>query len=303
MLQIIRLARAEVEPAPVSIDRDHALDHCLRRAGCILFRVNVDVWGIPVPMAGEPFLVARRSSWTAGVDFATVWLQGGTRPTITLYDCTKREIRRQLDLPRGFRLVGVSEAVFGLVSSESGGLHVWAEGSSEPRLLEPRLSDVPASAGSRLCGRATRDENLLVVDIERETTTEIQPPSGARWTRQMMFSPSGSILAAGLDNSLPFPSENLGADLEEILAGRGTLRESPHRLALIDEAGRLTVADGHWDDFAYPMWSNDGEWIVFKAPAHKGGLWLTSLVNPRLHWLPFHRNPPRPLVDLSDLLP
>ena len=60
MLRLIRVADQAVESAPASIDRGYALDDCLLRDGWIAFRPNDEVWGLPLPPGGEPFLVGKR---------------------------------------------------------------------------------------------------------------------------------------------------------------------------------------------------------------------------------------------------
>jgi hypothetical protein len=310
MLRIIRLQAREFEPAPTSLDTGYALDYCLRREGWIAFRPNLDVWGLPTPLNGDPFLVAKSASWAIGADPSTIWLTDTAsetgRPIVArLYDGLSRSVIREVELPLGFRPCGETTEALILRRDDVVGLFEWRERRERPEMLVPDAAHIYAEQSSRFaCAAAGDTDDLIVVDAEARTTTRVPLPDGAsRWELKGAFSSDGSKLAIAIDYSPQRTMEELLGRLSSVVSGASVAYErAPRRLAVVDSLGKLALSDDEFDNFAWPVWSVDGDWLVFNAPFQARGLWIASTTDLRLQRIPFKRNPPVPLMDASDLV-
>ena len=287
MLRLIRLANLTVEAAPASIDRGYALDDCLLRDGWIAFRPNDEVWGLPLPLGAEPFLVGEGMSWAAAAHAPrSIWLAEfpPVEPQVASeYDGVARAVVRRVEVPLGFRLAG-----------EMGERRTGCRRRRGRRSRLGRRRRCAAASGRRRLALLRRVGSSLGVDPSRVP--------GAR--------PRGRRRA---DRGRgPFPYRRAVGARRIVLAGRrsvgdrdrglyrGVDRSRPHRLAIVDASdGSVALAEGEYDNFARPVWSSDGAWIVFNAPFEPGGLWLCAVAEPKLERILFESNPPVPLLDVS----
>jgi len=310
MLRVMRLPEAQFEPAPVSLDTGHALDKCLRRDGWIAFAPNCEVWGLPTPLGRPPFLIRTNAVVAcAGEDARTVWLADAERSdeapsAVTLFDGVTRKIVREIVVPAGFDLVGETPFGFVLGRGYGGGLHLWAAGRDAPeRLLDGVSAYRVDSGGARVFCWRPDSEEIVLLDLARRAHVSVPQPEGARWElRTAVFSPGATRLAISIDYSAQLTAEERSTRFAEIVAGRGSYDPKPRRLGLLSTtSGAITIADGQYDNFANPIWSIDGEWVVFNAPFQPRGLWVCRAAEARLERVRFSRDAPVPLCDVSDL--
>jgi|GEM_PF-4794006 len=304
MLRIVRLPEAVVEPAPVSLDTEYALDNCIRREGWLVFMPDVNVWGIPLPLGDLPFRVATESRVdAAGADPRTIWLRHRNSRTLTEYDGLAREVRREVELPGPeFSLATVTASGF-LLNSESG-LHAW-EPPRKPRLLlaDAGAQDVTDNGRARVLGWRLSTGVLLIIDPTDGSHVTVPGSGGGRW-RDGVFSPDGNWLALDLDCSPVTTLEEARVQFRDVVQGGATYEPKPHRLGLVRCAdGALMIADGVYDNFANLVWSLDSKWIAFNTPFAPRGLWLTRPETAKLEWISFgRRHAPSLLCDASDLV-
>ena len=51
----------------------------------------------------------------------------------------------------------------------------------------------------------------------------------------------------------------------------------------------------------HPAWSRDSNWLVFHAYPRRG-LWVCDTRQLVLHFVPFQKNPPSPLLDVTGIV-
>jgi len=310
MLRVVRLPEAQFEPAPVSLDTGHALDECLRRDGWIAFGANLDVWGLSTPFGDPPFLIRTNAVVACvGEDAHTVWLADGDRSddapsAVALFDGVTRKIVREIALPAGFDLVGETPSGFVLGRGYRGGLHLWAARRDAPERLLDGVSAYSVDSGGAhvFCWRPDSEE-IVFFGLARRASVSVPQPEGARWElRTAAFSPDATRLAISIDYSSQLTANERSTRFAETVAGHGSYDPKPRRLGLLSTTSNaITIADGHYDNFAYPIWSIDGEWVVFSAPFQPRGLWVCRAAKARLERVRFSRDAPVPLCDVSDL--
>ena len=165
---------------------------------------------------------------------------------------------------------------------ERGGVALW-DGTSAPQRLAEGVWHLCAGRGRRSAWIRPEPDALVLVDAACRSVIEVEAPTGGRWELVGSFSPAGDSLALGVEAS-----------------ARGVDRGRPHRLAVVDVSdGSVALAQSEYDNFARPVWSADGAWIVFNAPFEPGGLWLCAVAGPKLERIPFESDPPVPLLDVS----
>jgi hypothetical protein len=311
MLRVVRLPEATVDHAPVSLDTGYALDECVRREGWIAFPANVDVWGVPLPLGEPPFLIARDTRLAcSGLDQAAVWLRRHDGRLIEEYDGKARKVRRQVELPEDFGaegsdLIGETRSGLLLGLGEDKGLFSWQPPGEPSLLLEGVTAATLDPTGTTvLCWRHARDE-LVLFDLHRATHTAIPKPSGCRWPLfEAAFSPDGAWLAVDLDYSIEYSDEELSAQLQDVMRGRGTDESQPHRLGIIHCVdGTMTITEEEYDNFANLVWSLDSEWIIFSTPFAPRALSITRPSEAKLARVEFGRAAPSLLCDISDSVP
>jgi hypothetical protein len=333
MLRVIRLPEVAVEPAPVSVDRGYALDDCYRREGWLVFTPNVEIWGISIPMEGDPFLVAENASLVAlGRAARTIWISERSddfaEPRIvSQFDGVAREIRRTVEVPAHYHVVGETNNGLVVVHDESEGFQVLSfDGIVDPRVRQHRsaeLADGRFDAFTRIAvntpgireediddemimrGEVDIGDDLFVRDLESGGEFKVPRKDGGRqWHRRLSFSPDGRFVAAGLDCSPFVTVDESFVRLREAVTGRGRYEKQTSKLAIIDcETQETVYCEGEFDNFnSDPIWTSDSDALVFAAPFQPRGLWLARREEARLHWIPFRRNAPVPLCDVSDII-
>ena len=159
--------------------------------------------------------------------------------------------------------------------------------------------DVTASHGSTLLV-LDRTGRCRLIDLDRGTTIELRNPGVGRWQRFPSFSPDGSLVALATDVNPMDLSD--GPSIDEILEDENELPESPSVMVLIDATtGDIRGVDGQFTNFASePVWSRDGEWIVFDAPFEERNLYLVHVTSrSSLISVAFEHEPPLPLMDIT----
>ena len=286
-----------MEPSPVPVNRaSSALDDCVRREGWIAFHAQ-EIWRVSVLLEGKAEQVGASFSCIASQNERAIWMdapvQRSGRRDYVEYDGLAREIIDEFSLPKYGSLMADIPA--GLIVQEPDGrLSLREQGATARVPLDPNIAGIPGTFR-----RVDAGEQFFRAD---GTPLRAAPPiDGTPQAWSASFSPDGRYAAVDIDMSGPreIPS------MIDIVQGRAKYVPAPHRLAPIDCAtGNVTIADGAFDNFAStPVWSHDGEWLVFNAPLQRGGLWACRVAEPRLERIRLPKAAPVPLVNVTDLIP
>jgi hypothetical protein len=294
-LRVVRLDDRSVEPAPVSLDGVEGLSSLLIRDGWIAARAHHEVWTVPLPLGeGRAEILAESFDCEPDRDGMTVWLEAddGSGTFVRVNGLT-RTACAQVELGKGTRIDAVVPAGFVVRRGTELALV-----DNENFATEPIGSGhVQASYGNViLVGESSG--GLALYDLDSASRTEVDDPGVGRWQRFASFSPHGQSIAIGADRDppRPLPEQTDWANLPPY-------EGSPSCLVLIDVAtGKAVIAEGSFDNFAWtPVWSSDGEWLVFGAPYESKQLWLMSFEKRVLQRVRFRRQPPMPLLDVTHL--
>ena len=199
----------------------------------------------------------------------------------------------------------------GLVVSRETGLELWDWDAKEPRYLAPAVHDVVANHGSLLA--VMRAKALVLIDAETGAEHPVPRVTAGEWPIVPgSFSPDGTLFVQDLGEAPPRSEAEAYGLLGEVLeaaAGHAPAPKVPpewSRLAVVSGTeGSVRLAEGRFNDFAgTPVWSADGEWIVFDAPFQTRDLFVCRIREPipRLVPVKFKGASPGPLVDVSDLV-
>jgi WD40-like Beta Propeller Repeat len=221
--------------------------------------------------------------------------------TYVEYDGVAREVVDEVVFPAGARLV--AEIPAGLIVHElTGDWSLWRRGASAGEPLDLRTAGPPGTYWPEL------DEQPIFFDrYGNPIRLSSRLPGQVGFGRS--FSPDGRYAAIDLDMSDPEPlpesDEVPGLSMLDRAGEIVRYTVEPHRLALIDcTTGNIRVAWGVFDNFAtHPVWSDDGEWLVFYAPFIRNRLWTCHVATACLESISFgRRSPPVPRVNVTDLV-
>ncbi len=292
-LRIVRLDERSVEPAPVNLDGAAGLDSLLIREGWIAARAWHEVWIVPLPLGQSGAEILTESfDCEPDRDGITVWVEAADGSgTFVRVDGITRTASAQVELGAGTRIDAVVPAGFVVRRGTALGLVDGRNFGTEPI----GSGHVHASYGNViLVGEASG--GLALYDVGSGSRTEVDDPGVGRWQTFASFSPDGRSIAIGADRDPPEPLPE-----QTDWANLPPYEGSPSCLVLIDAAtGKAAVAEGSFDNFAWtPVWSSNGEWLVFGAPYESKQLWLMSFDKRVLQRVRFRRQPPMPLLDAT----
>jgi hypothetical protein len=308
MLRVVRVAAASFEAAPVSLDTGYALDDCLRLDGWFAFQPNQNVWGVPLPLGEDPFLIAKDTQIVCAARHRrSVWLQGRSQHAVTEYDGVARQFRRQIDLPGAddeWPWYLRAELADGFLVGWKHDLFHWSP-PGEPRvLLEGGFASGPVdTTGTRLAYRSGSDDGFSLLDLKSGDRIPVATPADAQRGRTA-FSPDGRWLAVDLDYSRPKTVEESMATIRAIASGQRVKYEpEPHRLGIVRcSDGEVIVTEGVYDNFPNLVWSRDSSWILLSAPFAPRKLWFARPGDTTLNSITFAKHVPSLLCDVSDLI-
>jgi hypothetical protein len=300
-IRLVRLPELEVEPSPVRVNDSVALDYAIRREGWIALKSH-RVWGVPIPLDGPAFVVGPSFDFLPSHQPRAIWLNDGNiprdepwrRPWVYLeYDGVARQVIDRIEVPAEARLVRDSgDALF--ASAHDGWYRRERTGGQFERVDERTA----AQPGALL--RTSAEHSSAEVINSSGAAVPVELPIQGSWGRGST-SPDGRHQVFDVDVSGP-PEPHSFTDIAQ---GRVKYTPRPHRLGIIDlQDGSASVAEGVYDNFAYkPVWSDDGQWLVFYAPFQRNRLWACNVTAQRLESISFgRRSPPAPLVNVTDLV-
>ena len=300
LLRIIRLSDRSVEPAGSALAKSIGFSRMFLRNGWIAVDCHQELWSIPLPMTAAGTLIARGMfDFAPSLDPANFWLAANTRNSgarvLVEIDGRGRSVSSPIPVEAGTRLHAVTPMGF-VTGSEDAGLRLLESDGTTSRSVPGLEGDwqVIGAHGSTVVAEH-RGHELAIVDLEHEQVLTVDRPGDGPWGNGAEFSPDGQTVAIevrrdALSPSLPFT---------EAIAGPASHRRA--WLVLIDVAsGTPQVCEGEFESFAYvPVWSRDGQWIVFASPFEKRQIWLVERNEAMLRRVPFRRQPPMPMLDVT----
>jgi hypothetical protein len=312
-LRVLRLPEETVEPSPVSVNADVALDRGFTREGWLVFNAFADIRGVPVPLEGRAFRVGRWWDCVPAPNPRTVWLANPgpkfdeSAPTIIAeYDGVARRERARRKLTRSLRLEAA--VVDGLIfrghdhgNRDDDTLWIWTWESEDVEAFSPGLAVV--AAHDALLAVADRDKRLSILDTGTRRSTPVVKPAVGEWASKGSFSPDGRWLALGYEEGMEDADGDLPITVTDPFAVLAELsRPSWTKLAFVDTAtGPSVVAEGRFNDFATsPVWTADSRWVIFDAP-YENSLFACEAhaAPPQLIPIVRRRGRPRPLIDVT----
>jgi hypothetical protein len=305
-LRILQLRECDSVAAPVSVDAmDTAISDVVPRASWLAIAGHEDVWAASLPLEGQAARIARSFDCVPSVDPDRVWITvegAGVREfrEIDSGGVANRVVRAQwkerIDActPQGLVVRTIYQGP--PVHPEVPPLVLRDPDTGAQRHLSD-LRGVTASRGSQLLllDRASR---AVLVDLAAGTMVEVANPGIARWQWNASFSPDGSTVAVGADldaHEFSIPG------VTDILQGRVDTGPERSVMVLIDTAtGQSTILDGEYIwQATRPVWSSDGQWIVFCATHEEDKLYLAGIGDNTLRAVPCSALPPIPLLDAA----
>jgi hypothetical protein len=312
-IRLLRLPEETVEPSPVSVNADVALDHGFARDGWLVFNAFADIRGIPVPLEGRAFRVGRWWDCVPAPNPRTVWLANpgpkfdeGAPTIIAEYDgVARRELTRR-ELTRSLRLEAA--VADGLIfrghdhrNRDDDTLWIWTWNSEDVAPFSPGLRVV--GAHDAMVAVADREKRLSILHAgTRRSTPVVEPPAG-EWASDGSFSPDGRWLALSYEERTEHPDGDEPITPTDPLAVLAQLSQPNWtRLAFVDTAtGTSVVAEGRFNEFATsPVWTADSRWVIFDAP-YENSLFACEAQAARPQLIPIvrRRGRPNPLIDVT----
>jgi hypothetical protein len=177
-------------------------------------------------------------------------------------------------------------------------LALWRE-DAKPEVLEEDFGGFLVSDGNWLAW--PRGEIVVVRNAAAGTFHNVRHPAVARWQHiGGSFSPDGCYLAISGETEMREP--NTRTFIETIEA---TYEPTPSVMTLIElTTGSVQIVDGQFDNWASdPVWSADGDWVIFAAPYERRRLFGFRPAELVLHTYQFKRITPMPMLDFAGRLP
>ena len=299
-LRMIRVAERSVEVAPASLDKTIGYASMTLRDGWIAVDCHQELWSVPLPITAPGHLVARGLfDFQPSLDPANFWLAASSQSSrarvLVEVDRHGRALAEPIPVADRTRLEAVTP--MGLVihrQDEDLQLLQRADGASSP------LSGL--KGGWRVAGVhdstlvvERRSLDLAIVDLRDEKIVPVERPGAGAWGSSAVFSPDGMTVAIDVRPDPPPPPR----PFTEPVGSGGELSRA--WLVLVDVAsGASKVCVGEFAVHAYrPVWSRDGRWIVFASPFERRQIWLVDRDEAVLRRVPFRRQPPMPMLDLT----
>jgi hypothetical protein len=234
------------------------------------------------------------------LDPANFWIAATSRVSgarvLVEIDRNGRAVADPIPVADGTRLEAVTPLGF-VIDSEDAGLQLFERGDGSPKPIAGLSGDweVVGVHDSTIVVQRRLFE-LAIVDLRHGTILAVERAGEGAWGSHAAFSPDGTTIAI---DARPDPPP-LPRPFAEAIGAESPLERA--RLAFIDVAsGATTVCRGEFAVHSYmPVWSRDGRWIVFASPFEKRQIWLVARDDPELRRVSFRRQPPMPMLDLSD---
>jgi hypothetical protein len=221
------------------------------------------------------------------------------------FDGVSQTVRDRVEFPAESRLVAVTPDGFVVKGLE--GLELWQHDTTTHGLLIDAWH-VVSSAGKTLA--VIRDGELVLVRTPNGEAIVVPNPTGGDWHLFLgTFSPDGRRFAHSVTvKPETRTEEQMMEAFQEVVSAAAEGRQAPtfeptlDQLVIVDcDDGSVEVVDEPFENAAcHPIWSQDGKHIVFGSNSRV--LWTVETQTLNVEFVKFANSPPRPLLDVSDLI-